>query len=47
MGKIADALANAQEEETPLQIKLNQLSKFLTVLVVGICIVIFAVGLFR
>ena len=47
MGKIADALANAQEEETPLQIKLNQLSKFLTVLVVGICAVIFAVGLFR
>lgn len=47
MGKIADALANAKEEETPLQIKLNQLSKFLTVLVVGICAVIFAVGLFR
>lgn len=47
MGKIADALASAKEEETPLQIKLNQLSKFLTVLVVGICAVIFAVGLFR
>ena len=27
--------------------KLNQLSKILTVLVIGICIVIFAVGLFR
>ena len=47
MGKIADALANAQEEETPLQLKLNQLSKFLTVLVIGICVIIFAVGLFR
>ena len=47
MGKIADALANAKDEETPLQLKLNQLSKILTVLVVGICIVIFAVGLIR
>ena len=47
MGKIADALAQAKDEETPLQIKLNQLSKFLTMLVVGICVVIFAVGLFR
>ncbi len=47
MGKIADALAQAKEEETPLQIKLNQLSKFLTVLVVGICAVIFAVGIGR
>ena len=47
MGKIADALANAKEEETPLQLKLNQLSKILTVLVIVICVVIFAVGLFR
>ena len=47
MGKIADALSNAQSEETPLQMKLNQLSKILTVLVIGICVVIFAVGLFR
>jgi len=47
MGKIAGALAQAEEEETPLQIKLNQLSKFLTALVLGICAIIFAVGLFR
>ena len=47
MGKIAKALSQAQDEETPLQIKLNQLSKILTVLVVGICAVIFAVGLMR
>lgn len=47
MGKIADALAQAQDEETPLQLKLNQLSRLLTVLVVGICVVIFAVGLLR
>lgn len=47
MGKIASALSQAQDEETPLQLKLNQLSKILTFLVIGICIVIFAVGLFR
>ncbi len=47
MGKIAEALSMAQDEATPLQIKLNQLSKILTVLVIGICIVIFAVGLLR
>ncbi len=43
MGKIADALANAQEGQTPLQIKLSQLSKILTWLVLGICVIIFIV----
>lgn len=47
MGKIADALAKAQDEETPLQIKMNQLSRMLTILVVGISMVIFAVGITR
>ncbi|HJB16849.1 MAG TPA: cation-translocating P-type ATPase [Candidatus Blautia excrementipullorum] len=47
MGKIAKALSQAKDEATPLQLKLNQLSKILTVLVIGICAVIFAVGLFR
>ena len=47
MGKIADALAQAEEGKTPLQIKLAQLSKILTVLVLAICVVIFAVSLFR
>ncbi len=47
MGKIADALANAQESQTPLQIKLSQLSKILTWLVLGICVVIFIVQSLR
>lgn len=47
MGKIADALSKAENEETPLQMKLNQLSKILTVLVIGICVIIFGVGLIR
>jgi len=47
MGKIAGALQQAQDGETPLQRKLNQLSKVLTWLVLGICIVVFAVQLIR
>ena len=42
MGKIANAIAQAEDGETPLQIKLNQLSKILTWLVLGICVFIFA-----
>lgn len=47
MGHIADALATAKEGQTPLQIKLSQLSKILTVVVLGICAVIFGVGFLR
>ena len=47
MGKIAGALAEAQEGQTPLQRKLSQLSKVLTWLVLGICLVIFGVQLLR
>ncbi len=47
MGKIAGALAMAQEGKTPLQMKLSQLSRILTWLVLGICAVIFAVQLIR
>ena len=47
MGKIADALQNAKEGDTPLQIKLNQLSKTLTWLVLGICVVVFGVQVIR
>ena len=47
MGKIADALQNASDGETPLQIKLNQLSKILTWLVLGICVIVFAVQIIK
>ena len=47
MGKIADALAQTEEGKTPLQVKLGQLSKILTVLVLGICAIVFAVQLIR
>ena len=45
MGKIADALAQAQDEQTPLQRKLDQLGKTLSWLVLGICVFIFAFNL--
>ncbi len=44
VGKIADALNNASKELTPLQKKMTELSNFLTKLVIGICIVVFVVG---
>ncbi len=47
MGKIADALTNAKDEETPLQKRLNQLSKILSFLVIGICIFMFAFDTLR
>ena len=47
MGKIADALAQAEEGKTPLQIKLAGLSKILTWLVIGICVIIFGVQMVR
>ena len=47
MGKIADALAQAEEGQTPLQRKLAQLSKILSVLVLGICVFIFVFSLLR
>ncbi|MDY4139386.1 MAG: cation-translocating P-type ATPase, partial [Eubacteriales bacterium] len=47
MGKIADALSQAQDEQTPLQRKLAGLSQVLTWLVLGICVVMFAVGVMK
>ncbi|MBQ3870575.1 MAG: calcium-translocating P-type ATPase, PMCA-type [Clostridia bacterium] len=47
MGKIAGALAQAEDGKTPLQIRLSELSKILTYLVIGISVVIFGVGIIR
>lgn len=47
MGKIANAISTAQEGETPLQKKLSQLSRILTWLVLGICVIMFSVSLLR
>lgn len=47
MGKIAHALTNAIEGQTPLQLKLGQLSKILSILVLGICAFMFVFSLVR
>ena len=47
MGKIADALAKAEDEQTPLQIKLSELSRILTILVVAISAVIVVIGMIK
>ena len=46
MGKIAGALAATEDEQTPLQRKLDELGKLLSKLVLGICVFIFAFNLF-
>ena len=47
MGSIAEALTNAGEEETPLQIKLKELSRKLSAMILVICAFIFIVNLVR
>jgi Ca2+-transporting ATPase len=47
MGSIADALTNAKEEETPLQIKLNELSRKLSAMILVICAFVFIINLVR
>lgn len=45
MGKIADLLEGASDAQTPLQKKLAQLGKYLGILALAACAVIFVVGL--
>lgn len=47
MGQIAGAINDAHDEMTPLQLKLAELSKILTKIVLLICVAIFAVGLIK
>jgi Ca2+-transporting ATPase len=47
IGKIASLVENTKEESTPLQARLNQLSKTIGKLVLGICFVIVIIGYFQ
>ncbi len=47
MGHIADALNQVENDQTPLQKKMAELSKTLTKLVVGICVFVFVYGVVR
>ena len=46
-GAIADALSNARDEETPLQMKLNELSRKLSAMILMICAFVFIINLVR
>lgn len=45
MGKIANLLSNEESTQTPLQQKLAELGKYLGILAIGACAIIFVVGL--
>lgn len=47
MGKIADAISQAEDGQTPLQVSLDQLSRTLAKLVVAICALIFFTGFIK
>lgn len=47
MGKIAGAIANAEDDETPLQKSLNQLSKILSIAVLLICVFILGLNIVK
>ena len=47
MGKIADALQQTDDEKTPLQKKMGEISKVLTKVVVGISIFVFLFGIIK
>lgn len=47
LGKIAKDLLQTKKIETPLQIKIEQISKFLTAIIILIIIVMFGIGLVR
>lgn len=45
VGKIAEMLEDAKVQETPMQARLNQLGKVLGYVALGICVVIFVLGI--
>ncbi|MFV0503404.1 MAG: cation-translocating P-type ATPase [Lachnospirales bacterium] len=47
IGKIAKLLNSAQEKTTPLQKNLDEFSKKLSIIIIGICIVVFALSIWR
>ena len=47
VGKIAEMLNTTEEQQTPLQLKLNKLGKTLGIAAIVICVVIFIIGLLQ
>ena len=47
MGKIASALSQQEDEKTPLQKKMSELSVTLTKIVIAVCVIVFVFGVAR
>jgi Ca2+-transporting ATPase len=47
LGRIADMLQSGEEKQTPLQARLAHLGKWLAGLALGVCVLVFLVGLIR
>lgn len=47
IGKIASLLKNTQEKKTPLQVSLDKFGKKLSFMIIGVCILVMALTLFR
>lgn len=47
IGKIAEHINRMEVKRTPLQNSLDSFSKYLAILIIGICIVVFALGIYR
>ena len=47
VGRIADMLEQADETVTPLQQNLKSLARMLTILILGIAVIVFVIGMFR
>ncbi len=47
IGKIADMVQEAEEKLSPLQVKLKKFGKWLGFVTIGICVVVFGVGILR
>lgn len=47
IGKIATLMNQTQQKKTPLQVSLDNFSKKLAIVIIGICIVVFGLSIFR
>lgn len=47
IGRIANKIQDIEDEETPLQHNLDQLGKWLGIICLGVCVIVFGIGLLR
>lgn len=47
LGKIASLMNQTQQKKTPLQVNLDKFSQKLAIVIIGICVIVFLLGLFR